>query len=229
MSRSLRCRRTRWTPRSPRPRPGSCAASRSMRTRRSRWARSSPSSRTASPAMRRPRRTTPPAPKPPSPRQPERPARARGRASRRRPGGQLGRLELAAQLCARPRTSGRALAGALGRRAVSSAAGRSPPAPRTPRRPRYGQPPAGGPLRLTASRLRPARAAGSLRPARGRAPAAQVPAQGQPSPAESAPAAPRRLRPTPRPRSTRRPRRCRAPATRPTSPRWSASSPPSTP
>ena len=71
--------------------------------------------------------------------------------------------------------------------------------------------------------------------------ASSAPAYGQPAPSapygQPAPAAPAgpsgftRPRPTgrPRPRSTRRPHRCLPAPTPPTSPRWSASSPPSTP
>ena len=76
--------------------------------------------------------------------------------------------------------------------------------------------PAGCPLRpagLIGSRLQPASAVGSRRPA---------PPASRPLGSSARPARPRL-------RSTRRPRRCRAAATRPTSPRWSASSPPSMP
>ena len=106
----------------------------------------------------------------------------------------------------------------------SSSSGPSTPAYAPP--PAYGQPQPAAPYGqpgLIGSRLQPASAVGVLRVVP--APAAEAALR-----AESAPRLPR-LRPMARPRlrSTRRPRRCRAAATRPTSPRWSASSPPSMP
>src|SRR6266568_2784912 len=139
MSRSSRCRRTRWTPRSLPPRPASCAASRSTRTRRSRWGRSSPSSTTARPATRHPVRTTPPAPLRPRP--PSRPRRRpiRPRPIRRRPAWTAGARRDRSRTTRRPRSPP-----PLRRRAI-----RARPRPRRPptlRRPRTGSRSRPGPM-----------------------------------------------------------------------------------
>ena len=126
------------------------------------------------------------------------------------------------------------------RRPARTAGVRSPttlPRPRTPRRPRTATP---SPLPPTPHRL-PATASRRHRlpTASPRPPSARCPRRASPP----RPSRPRRLRrlppvhrfpragrlpPTLKLTSTRRPRHCRPAPTRPTSPRWSASSPPST-
>ena len=156
------------------------------------------------------------------------------------PGGQRGRLEFAAQLCAARAILRAGLARVLGLVRAVSAGVRSParvrsatrvrPARRlllTPHRlrptasPRHrlltASPPSRLPRPRPTRRPRRTRPQDPLRPSRLRR-VLRLPRV-------------RRCRPTPslRPRSTRRPRRCRPAPTRPMSPRWSASSPPSTP
>ena len=229
MSRSSRCRRTRWTPRSPRPRPGSCAASRSTRTRRSRWAPSSPSSRTARAAAPRPRRPGPPAPD-------GTPATAGGRR-----GSAAGHRPIRAG-------AGPGAGTRLQRLDSRSAPSYAPPC-RSPRRPRATprRPPTGSRRptpRHSRSRTlhRPRGYRGPVVALRGtaHAGAAAQPTSSRPRRHRRRPARPRpprpRLRRLAEARSaggcgrgyTRRRRRCRGSARRPTSLRWSASSRPST-
>ena len=95
------------------------------------------------------------------------PARGRGASGRGAgagPGGQRGRLEFAAQLCAARAILRAGLARVLGLVRAVGAGVRSPARVRSATRVRPA--PAGCSLRLVGSGLRPARAIGSLRPAR---------------------------------------------------------------